>query len=188
MGSCPRRRRKLWQQKCRKRRNKEKTMAQPSSNDELRRVLFYDTVTGVFTWIAPPKTHRFLMGKPVGSLTYQGYIQFSFQGHKDYAHRWAWFYMTGEWPVETVDHRDRNKANNAWLNLRQLEAIGQQCNKDSKNIYRTSNGNPWRVILQRDGRKVNRAFPTFCSAYHARMKAKGELHPEYERNTSGPTC
>ena len=93
--------------------------------ERLHKLLRYDSQTGIFT-------RRFVGGRwsqyPIGSIIGRphigGYISMFIDGEDHQAHRVAWIMMTGEWPKERVDHRDRNRANNRWTNLRL--AIGAQ--------------------------------------------------------------
>lgn len=84
--------------------------------ERLREILQYDPCTGIFVWrkkIAP----KVVVGRVAGSRNSDGYICISMYGKRYYAHRLAWLYMTGEWPV-LVDHADLNTSNNQWANLR----------------------------------------------------------------------
>jgi hypothetical protein len=47
-----------------------------------------------------------------------GYIVVKLKGQKMRAHNLIWFIVTGEWPDEELDHRDRDGLNNRWENLR----------------------------------------------------------------------
>lgn len=85
--------------------------------ERLRQVLAYDQESGLFTW-REATSFRVTVGKTAGSPCKSGYIEIGVDGHSYYAHRLAWFYVTGEWPPHQVDHRDRVRTNNAFLNLR----------------------------------------------------------------------
>jgi hypothetical protein len=52
----------------------------------------------------------------------------SVEGKKYWAHRLAWFYMTGMWPEQRIDHKDRCKTNNKWNNLRTASQTLQNAN------------------------------------------------------------
>jgi hypothetical protein len=87
------------------------------SPERLKEVLHYDPVTGIFTWLVNISS-RNRAGDVAGTLRTDGYIRIQIDGVRLYASHWAWLYMTGKLPDDEVDHEDRNRANNAWLNLR----------------------------------------------------------------------
>jgi hypothetical protein len=80
------------------------------TQDELKTLIHYDPLTGVFTSL--------LKNKTVGSLTYKSYLRLNLQKRLYMAHWIAWLYMTGEFPAIEIDHIDGNRCNNQWSNLR----------------------------------------------------------------------
>jgi len=95
----------------------------------LRQALSYDPSTGNFTWIAPPKRMPNLLGLVAGGKTDFGYIRIKIDGRDYPAHHLAWLYMTGEWPMMDIDHRDTIRSNNRWNNLRQASASQNAANR-----------------------------------------------------------
>ena len=94
----------------------------------------YDPKEGILRWKI--KRKRGYPGKPAGSLQHTGYIQAWVDGHPYQAHRLIWFWMTGKWPRYILDHKDRNKSNNRWDNLREATISQNALNKISnKNKY-----------------------------------------------------
>lgn len=87
------------------------------SLEKLQKLLSYDPATGLFKWLPRP---RMRAGKTAGSQMEKGYIRIYVDGRSYQENILAWFYMTGEWPVADVDHRDGNRANNRYLNLRDV--------------------------------------------------------------------
>lgn len=82
---------------------------------QLRRLYYYDRLTGYF--YHKRNTGRGRKGQRAGLLRQDGYYSISINGQTWLAHRLAWFYCHCEWPDE-VDHKDRNRSNNAVSNLR----------------------------------------------------------------------
>jgi hypothetical protein len=67
-------------------------------------------------------------GKKAGSLNRDGYVCIGIRNKRFAAHRLAWFWMTGSWPSDQIDHVDGNRQFNAFDNLRQ--ASQQQNNRN----------------------------------------------------------
>src|SRR5690348_8900862 len=103
---------------------RERARMRPSlSQAHLKELLRYDPETGKFFWLVRAR-RRSRIGDEAGSDHGQGYIEIGIEGRRYLAHRLAWFYMTGEWPPEMVDHKDLCRSNNRWANLR-LATHGQ---------------------------------------------------------------
>lgn len=113
----------------------------------LRAFLSYDPETGVLTW--KWSRARAKRGSVAGTIGDDGYVRIGLteDGYKGQyrAHRIAWAMMTGEWPKWEIDHRDLNRSNNAWANLR-LATPAENCSNGrarsdhKKGAYRRSNG------------------------------------------------
>ena len=85
---------------------------------DLLKVLSYDPDTGQFTWETP--TARCIKpGMRAGYETGKGYVSLRLFGRDYRAHNLAWFYVTGEWPVEELDHINGKPGDNRIANLRQ---------------------------------------------------------------------
>lgn len=85
----------------------------------LKGLLHYDPDTGVFFWVAPTGS-KVKPGAIAGCTRKDGYKTIRICGHSYLAHRLAWFYITGGWPKNQIDHMDGSPSNNAWENLRDV--------------------------------------------------------------------
>jgi len=101
------------------------------THKELLTTLSYDPDTGVFKWIKARRGTR--AGSTAGSKNPTGYIQIRINQVSYYAHRLAVFYMTGDMPSDVVDHKDSDKGNNKYLNLRCVTQCENQQNRTRAN-------------------------------------------------------
>lgn len=153
----------------------------------LRERLSYDPETGVFTWRVRPAPNT-NVGDVAGSWNGNGYLQVSVDGVQHPLHRLAHLYMEGYWPAGEVDHRDGDKGNNRWLNLRDgTKAINMQ-NKRKAQANNRSTGllgayfdwkrGKFSASIKLGGKsRYLGSFDTAEAAHLAYVEAKRVLHP-----------
>ena len=90
-------------------------MANAISLEFLKQILNYDPETGI--WITRVK-RKLSAGSVAGWVDKDGYTILTINCKNYRSGRLAWFYMTGDWPPVKVDHKDTNRANDKWGNLR----------------------------------------------------------------------
>ena len=86
----------------------------------LRKEIKYFPKTGKFVRISS-RSHKAPVGSNPCSLTFYGYHTISVGGTRYQASRLAWLYMTGRHPKFDIDHKDGNKTNNKFSNLRDVK-------------------------------------------------------------------
>ena len=97
---------------------RKKTNVIELTAERLREVLAYDPETGAFSWKVARGPNR--AGGPAGNVNKViGYLQIRIDYVLYYGQRLAWLYMTGAWPGKDIDHRDADKTNNRFENLRE---------------------------------------------------------------------
>jgi len=127
--------------------------------DKLKQLLNYDPATGVFTWRI--KRGPMKAGSIAGKLNTWGYRVISINRRHMMASRLAWLYMAGELPKHQIDHINRNKDDNSWLNLRDVTPSANQHNtsirKDNKSGYKGvwfyANDGVWRAAIKVNGKQ-----------------------------------
>lgn len=99
------------------------------TQDKLKRLLTYDPDEGVFTWNfnANAKARK---GDVAGTKV-KHYRYITLNGIKFAVHRLAFLYMEGKYPEE-VDHDNRIKWDNRWVNLK-------RSNRKLNNLNRIDN-------------------------------------------------
>jgi HNH endonuclease len=106
--------------------------------ERLKQLISYDPATGIFVNLVNRGKTAKIGGIP-GCLSPQGYWQITIDGQTYTAHQLAIFYMTKRW-AEEVDHRDRDRLNNKYENLRFsnriLNAANAGAHFDSKSRVR----------------------------------------------------
>lgn len=120
---------------------------------QLLELVKYDPETGLFTLRkdgprlrAGTVLNRDHLIPP--SQTRQSQVYLLDHGHI-LAGRLAWFYMTGEWPEDEVDHRDRDGWNQKWDNLRPSTRSLNQANT----LYKTNRSGHKGVHYRADLKK-----------------------------------
>lgn len=106
--------------------------------------LSYDPLTGVFIWKISP-ARQVKAGSIAGGLSH-GYWTIKIGGKLRYAHKLAWFYITGVWPTFKVDHRNSIKTDNRYDNLRLATSVqnAQNCRPHSDSLSGFKGVRPYR--------------------------------------------
>lgn len=87
--------------------------------NRLKSVLAYDPASGAFTWKVSQGKRA--AGSSAGNLHRYGYTRIHIDGREYKAHRLAWLYMHGDWPVGVIDHINGDRNDNRIANLRDVD-------------------------------------------------------------------
>lgn len=153
---------------------------------DLRLGFIYSLDSGLFVRAESARCSMF-RGTLAGSTDAQGYRILTLRGLRFKAHRAAWCYVHGEWPVGVIDHINGERADNRIANLRCVTAAenrqNQRCARsDSRTglLGVTPRGAAFEAVI-RSGNK-RRSFGTFATpqeAHIAAIAAKRVLHPAF---------
>lgn len=151
----------------------------------LKEVLKYDPETGQFTWLVST-SNRVKVGAVAGYSRWDGYVCIRIDGILYLSHRLAWLYMTGEWPENEIDHRDLDKSNARWENLRPATRQQNAANMATwsatgfKGVHKDGKGYGARIKI--DGKKKYLGyFLTPEEANAAYVKAANDAFGEFAR-------
>lgn len=155
--------------------------------NRLRELLKYDSETGSFTWIvcrgkANSSKNAGWIRKETGPHAARRVIEVDQQNH--FAHRLAWLYVHGDWPIGVIDHINGNTLDNRIQNLRD---VSQRINQQNRRKTSSRSGllgahwrerdKKWSSAIVVGGKAIHLGiFETAETAHAAYVAAKRKLH------------
>ena len=151
----------------------------------LKSILSYNENTGLFVWL-DCKTRARRNGKIAGTLTKNKRIHITINKKRFYAHRLAWLYVYGIWPVNFIDHINGIFDDNRIVNLRECNRLENQ-----QNIRKPTKSNKSGYLGVSYDKKLNKFkvgiginykvkylgyYESAKEASEVYLKAKRELH------------
>ena len=146
-------------------------------------VLRYEPATGRFVWRSGRK-----VGQEAGYVDGR-YVKIWINGRSWLAHRLAWLFVYGCWPVEILDHVDGDGTNNRIANLREATASQNQQNRrrakhkpvGHKGAFLRKDGR-WTSSIQIEGRVTRLGyFPSAEDAHAAYQTEAAKRFGEFAR-------
>lgn len=160
------------------------------SHSVLKQLLSYDPLTGIFVWRV--NRSRTKAGTIAGTPGTDGYIYIVINRVHYGAHRLAWFYMTGEWPKDEIDHKNTMRKENWFENLRETTSSLNKVNaavrirsaSQLKGVYfdARKKAKPWQAYITKDGKRTSIGYyATKEEAADARNQKAFELFGDFAR-------
>lgn len=153
----------------------------------VREILSYNCDTGIFTRkVRLAQRHR--VGDRadvlITSSSAAGYYRVSFDAKRFYAHRVAWLYVYGQWPVGEIDHINGNKSDNRIENLREANhsvnmqnVLAPRRHNKSGFLGVSKHKNKWRAGVMLNGKRHHvGSYDSPEDAHEAYLEAKRILH------------
>jgi hypothetical protein len=149
------------------------------TQEYLKSILHYDPETGIFTRLVK-RNRRFLVGSIAGSPSSAGYSYIYIDGKHYVASRLAWFYMTGNWPLKEIDHKNRNPSNDKFGNLREATRSQNLMNREVKGVHYHKKKGRWIAAIAINRKRTYLgSFSSQEEAHVAYMARARELHGEF---------
>lgn len=151
----------------------------PLPDAEYLRDLFdYDPETGRLTWRRPRQGVS--AGSLAGSVNSHGYRQVRIDRRLYKAHRIIWKIVTGQDPLLEIDHRNRDRTDNRWSNLRVATRSENAINRDRitrsvsspfRGVSYNRRDRRWQARIQRGGRSRSLGYFTSPEEAHSARQA-----------------
>lgn len=158
----------------------------------LKELLHYDEETGQFTRL---KTRgrgkkKCLVGRVAGCISNDGYRHIAVDGRRYLAHRLAWLYVHGVFPVDQLDHINCVRDDNRIANLRLATQSQNNANmrvpshntSGVKGVYWHKGASKWMAYITANRqRRYLGLFTSIDAAAAAYATAACSLFGEYAR-------
>lgn len=160
------------------------------THERLKELLSYDRTTGEFRWLAWRKNSR-QAGERAGYSRKDGYVIIVLDNSYYLGHRVAWFYETGSWPADMIDHINGDPADNRMENLREASRSQNMMNmalppsntSGIKGVSYIKSSGKWEAYIGIDRRKIALGiFQNKDDAALARRAAEAKHFGEFARS------
>lgn len=144
---------------------------------ELKQLLTYDTITGIFKW-KYAVSRNIHINDIAGYVGFDGYRKIGIKGKSYLAHRLAWFYVYGYFPENEIDHINRNRDDNRIKNLREVSIKCNRRNVDNlrnntsgvKGVYFHQEKDKWLATITNNRKQRSLGYyDNFDDAVCARL-------------------
>ncbi len=147
---------------------------------QLKELLHYNPETGVFVWKVK-RGGSAVKNSIAGAINGKGYRVIRITGRSYLASRLSYLYTEGYFPEHQVDHKNRNRSDDRWCNLRH---VTRQCNLRNCGIREDNKSGVtgvswdkrdliWRAYIAVEGKVVHLgSFDYKINAIEARWEAE----------------
>src|SRR6516162_3957825 len=99
--------------------------------ERVRELFDYNPKDGQLRWKV--ERQKVVKGGVAGYISKSdGYRYIGIDRHELLAHRLIWLWGTGDWPKCQIDHINRKRADNRWVNLREADNSQQMRNANAQ--------------------------------------------------------
>jgi len=143
------------------------------TSEQVRDFFSYDHETGVLKWKNCRAAYR--NGDVVGYAGRDGHLVVHLLGKHYYVHRIVWLYHYGTWPVDLIDHINRDPSDNRIANLREASHQLNSINKRARGYYKTKLGKYCAQIMRNRRSVFLGHYADEASARAAYLRAREEM-------------
>jgi len=139
----------------------------------LKELLSYDPETGLWVWLCGHNK-----GQIAGTINSKGHRQIYVDGKLQRSARLAWVYMTGSWPRNIVDHKNRVPDDDRWENLREATLSQNGFNRraitEFKGVQKRPSGSKYYLGTYDTAEEVHEAYIEAAKAQYGEFACGGE--------------
>jgi hypothetical protein len=165
------------------------------TKDRVLELLTYNPEEGSFSYRIDRGPNAKL-GQTAGTLCQDGYVAVTIDRKKYKCHVLVWLVETGELPDSQLDHKDRQRSNNRFSNLRKATSSQQIANTSKrsnltskyKGVHWKKSDSAWRACIVVNGKQIHigqfkteeeaaMKYNEYASKYYGQYAWLNTIHP-----------